>query len=94
MSARRSKRGLRRVSGAAAQVVGLAPQTTEMTVRANTMKTYLLRNQNTVERQKPARGRFGCRRSAEVRAVFGRLPGGDVAIAVKIGRWCCSWDAK
>ena len=52
---------LRRVSGAEPQVVGLAPQTTEMNERANTMKTYLLRDQNTVEPQKP----FGAARLSE-----------------------------
>ena len=46
------------------QVVGLAPQTTELTERANTMKTYILRDPKTVEPQKapPAivgRGMFG-----------------------------------
>ena len=51
VSALRSKRGLRRVSGAEPQVVGLAPQTTTER-RANTMKTYLLRDPQTVERQK------------------------------------------
>ena len=35
--------------------MGLAPQTTEMTERTFTMKTYLLRNQNTVEPQKTTR---------------------------------------
>lgn len=55
MSALRDERGLRRVSGAEPQVVGLAPQTTMMTARANTMKTYILRDPNRVEPQKPAR---------------------------------------
>src|SRR5665647_414487 len=41
VSALRSKRGLRRVSGAEPQVVGLTPQTT-MKRKANTMKTYIL----------------------------------------------------
>ena len=45
---------LRRVSGAEPQVVGLAPRTT-MKGRSSTMKTFILRNQNTVEPQKPAR---------------------------------------
>ena len=51
VSALRSERGLRRVSGAEPQVVGLAPQTTMMTERANTMKTYILRDSKTVEPQ-------------------------------------------
>ena len=52
MSALRRKRGLRRVSGAEPQVVGLAPQTTNER-RANTMKTYILRDPRAVEPQKP-----------------------------------------
>lgn len=57
VSALRDKRGLRPdVSRAAEpQVVGLAPQTTMMTERTDTMKTYLLRDPNAVEPQKPAR---------------------------------------
>ena len=51
VSALREERGLRRVSGAEPQVVGLAPQTTAER-RANTMKTYLLRDPQTVEPQK------------------------------------------
>jgi hypothetical protein len=47
VSALRSKRGLRRMSGAEPQVVGLTP----LKGRANTMKTYLLRNPKTVEPQ-------------------------------------------
>jgi len=50
VSALRRKRGLRRVSGAEPQVVGLTPQTTQKR-RANTMKTYLLRAPKTVEPQ-------------------------------------------
>ncbi len=50
----RSKRGLRRVSGAEPQVVGLTPQTTVKRKRkADTMKTYILRTPKTVERQNP-----------------------------------------
>ena len=56
MSALRSKRGLRRVNGAEPQVVGLTPQTTNER-RANTMKTYLLRDPKTVEPQTPRRAR-------------------------------------
>ena len=52
MSALRDERGLRRVSGAEPQVVGLAPQTTMNDRKANTMKTYILRDPNTVEPQK------------------------------------------
>ena len=55
VSALRRKRGLRRVSSAEPQVVGLAPQTTVMTERANTMKTYILRDPKTVEAQKSTR---------------------------------------
>ena len=54
VSALRSKRGLHRVSGAEPQVVGLTPQTT-LIRRTDTMKTYLLRNPNPVEPQKPVR---------------------------------------
>ena len=48
----RSKRGLRRGSGAEPQVVGLTPQTTVQR-KASTMKTYILRDPKTVERQNP-----------------------------------------
>ena len=48
----RSKRGLRRVSGAEPQVVGLTPQTTKKR-KADTMKTYILRDPKAVERQNP-----------------------------------------
>ncbi len=51
MSALRSRHGLHRVNGAEPQVVGLAPRTTMMIERANTMKTYILRDPNPVERQ-------------------------------------------
>src|ERR1019366_5221214 len=54
VSALRSKRGLHRMNGAEPQVVGLTPQTT-MKRKANTMKTYILRQPKTVESQKPAR---------------------------------------
>jgi transposase len=56
VSALRSKRGLRPAGrNAEPQVVGLTPQTTVMTERANTMKTYLLRNPHPVEPQKSPR---------------------------------------
>ena len=64
MSALRDERGLRRVSGAAAQVVELAPQTTMNHRKANTMTPYLLRDPNHVEPQKlrsPLRGQSMCR---------------------------------
>ena len=48
----RRKRGLRRVSGAEPQVVGLTPQTTEQR-RTDTMKAYILRDPKAVERQTP-----------------------------------------
>ena len=51
MSTLRDARGLRRVSGAEPQVVGLAPQTTKNDRRANTMKTYILRDPKAVEPQ-------------------------------------------
>jgi hypothetical protein len=53
VSALRDERGLRPdVSrDAEPQVVGLAPQTTMMTERALTMKTYILRDPKTVEAQ-------------------------------------------
>src|SRR5437867_2515494 len=55
VSALRSKRGLRPgVRDAEPQVVGLAPQTTKAR-RANTMKTYILRDPQTVEPQNPLR---------------------------------------
>jgi len=56
VSALRSKRGLRPEMSREAepQVVGLAPQTTNDR-RANTMKTYLLRDPKTVETQNPQR---------------------------------------
>ena len=49
----RRKRGLRRVSGAEPQVVGLTPQTTAQR-RADTMRTYILRDPKAVERQTPS----------------------------------------
>ena len=49
------ERGLRPAGrDAEPQVVGLAPQTTNER-RANTMKTYILRDSQTVERQKSVR---------------------------------------
>src|ERR1017187_861019 len=54
VSALRSKRGLHRVNGAEPQVVGHAPQTTNDR-KADTMKTYILRNPKTVEPQKSHR---------------------------------------
>src|ERR1035437_3578432 len=52
VSALRSGRGLRPVGRVAEpQVVGLAPQTTMNDRRANTMKTYILRDPKTVEPQ-------------------------------------------
>jgi len=53
----RSKRGLHRVSGAEPQLVGLAPQTMKEK-KADTMKTYPLKNTPAVEPKagpKPAR---------------------------------------
>jgi len=56
VSALRSERGLRPVwREAEPQVVGLAPQTTRNDRRANTMKTYLLRDPKAVEPQKRPR---------------------------------------
>src|SRR6266568_3926493 len=55
VSALRSKRGLRPgLRDAEPQVVGLTPQTTKAR-RANTMKTYILRDPQTVEPQNPLR---------------------------------------
>ena len=51
MSALREERGLRRVSGAEPQDVGRAPQTTMNDRKANTMKTYILRDPKAVEPQ-------------------------------------------
>jgi len=52
VSALRDKRGLCPAGrDAKPQVVGLAPQTTVMTERANTMQTYILRDPNAVEPQ-------------------------------------------
>ena len=55
VSALRNERGLRRISGAEPQVVELALQTTMMTERADTMKTYILREPKAVEPQKAPR---------------------------------------
>src|ERR1039457_3448956 len=52
--ARRRRRGLRRVRGAEPPVVGLTPQTTNEW-KANTMKTYLLRQPKPVQPQKSLR---------------------------------------
>ena len=58
MSALRDERGLRTVKrNAEPQVVGLAPQTTSNDRKANTMKTYILRDPKAVEPQKPFRRR-------------------------------------
>ena len=54
VSAFRSKRGLHRVDGAGPQVVGLAPQPTDER-KTDTMKTYILRPTQPVERQKSSR---------------------------------------
>src|SRR5487761_2055315 len=54
VSALRSKRGLHRVRGAEPPVVGLTPQTTNEW-KANTMKTYILRQPKPVEPQKATR---------------------------------------
>jgi transposase len=54
VSALRSKRGLHRVNGAEPPVVGLTPQTTNEW-KANTMKTYILRDSQPVEPQKSIR---------------------------------------
>jgi len=54
VSALRVKRGLYRVNGAEPQVVGLTPQTTDIS-KTDTMRTYILRPPKTVERQKPIR---------------------------------------
>src|SRR5664279_3081329 len=52
VSALRSERGLRPVGRVAEPpVVGLAPQTTKNDRKANTMKTYILRDPKTVEPQ-------------------------------------------
>lgn len=74
VSALRSKRGLRTAArNAEPQVVGLAPQTTMMTERANTMKTYLLREPQTVEPQNARRApRTRPAAPAPSRAVLGR----------------------
>src|SRR4051794_38165484 len=56
VSALRIERGLRtEARNAEPQVVGLAPQTTVMTERANTMKAYILRDSKAVEPQNPTR---------------------------------------
>lgn len=55
VSALREERGLHRVSGAEPQVVGLASPDNQMNRRANTMKTYILRDPKTVEPQKASR---------------------------------------
>ncbi len=55
VSALRAERGLRTEvkRNAEPQVVGLTPQTTRNDRRANTMKTYILRDPKAVEPQKP-----------------------------------------
>ena len=54
VSALRDERGLRTAErNAEPQVVGLAPQTTKHDRRANTMKTYILRDPKAVEPQNP-----------------------------------------
>lgn len=71
VSALRSKRGLRPVEQVAEpQVVGLTPQTTMMTERTDTMKTYLLREPQTVEPQNARRAPRT--RPAAPSAVLGR----------------------
>jgi hypothetical protein len=56
VSALRIEGGLRtEARNAEPQVVGLAPQTTVMTERANTMKAYILRDPKAVEPQNPTR---------------------------------------
>jgi hypothetical protein len=66
VSALRSKRGMRPVGQVAEPpVVGLTPRTMNER-RANTMKTYLLREPKTVELQKTLRGAGG-RGAAELR---------------------------
>lgn len=72
VSALRSKRGLRRVSGAEPQVVGLTPQTTMMTERTDTMKTYLLRQPQTVEPQSSRVPRVGRTAAATASELLGR----------------------
>jgi hypothetical protein len=54
VSALRSERGLRRVSGAEPQVVGLTPQTTDER-KTDTMKKYILRDPKPVQPQKASR---------------------------------------
>jgi len=51
VSAFRSKRGLRRVSGAGPQVVGLTPGTTDER-KMDAMKRYILRGLEAVEAEK------------------------------------------
>ena len=56
VSALRIERGLRtEARNAEPQVVGLAPQTTVMTERANTMKAHILRDPKAIEPQNPTR---------------------------------------
>src|SRR4051812_37445767 len=69
VSAFRVKRGLRRGSGAEAQVVGLPPQTTDER-KADTMKTYILRRTEPVEPQKAGRG---CRAKATMAHKLARI---------------------
>src|SRR5256885_1799969 len=84
VSALRSKRGSHRMSGAEPQVVGLAPQTTMMTERANTMKTYILRSPKTVEPQKHAR-RWSARRASKSPATCKRKARRLFAAALWLG---------
>src|SRR5690348_13291604 len=65
VSALRSKRGLRPVEQVAEPpVVGFTAQTTMMTERTTTMKSYLLRNSKTVDAQNRATPRRPARRKA------------------------------
>jgi len=72
VSALRSKRGLRpMIEAAEPPVVGLTPQTTVMTERTDTMKTYLLRETKSVEPQSARRAARTRPATATVREVLG-----------------------
>jgi hypothetical protein len=71
VSALRSKRGLRPVEQVAEpQLVGRTPQTTNER-RANTMKTYILREPKAVEPQKPVRTRRSAPAPASATTLLG-----------------------
>ena len=82
MSALRDERGLRTAQRKAEpQVVGLAPQTTRNDRRANTMKTYILREPKAVEPQNRQPNPRPPRRPDPAIAATGAVIGGQPGTA-------------